>query len=128
MIVALLNYASFIVIHCIMVVEKNKLFVGNLDSRVKWFHLKEFFSQYGEVSYTKVVFDRDTKRSRGFGFIVFANEEDAANALEKGNNVAIELPEASFPEKPVRLMYAEANENAPVRHDERPAAEETTEE
>lgn len=75
-----------------------------------------------------MVFDRDTKRSRGFGFIVFANEEDAANALEKGNNVAIELPEASFPEKPVRLMYAEANENAPVRHDERPAAEETTEE
>lgn len=115
MMVALLNYASFIVVHCIMVVEKNKLFVGNLDSRVKWFHLKEFFSQYGEVSYTKVVFDRETKRSRGFGFIVFANEEDAANALGKGNNVAIELPEASFPEKPVRLMYAEANENSAPR-------------
>lgn len=93
-----------------MVVEKNKLFVGNLDSRVKWFHLKEFFAQYGEVTYTKVVFDRDTKRSRGFGFIVFATEEDAANALEKGNNVSIELPEASFPDRPVRLMYAEAPE------------------
>ena len=38
-----------------MVVEKNKLFVGNLDNRVKWFHLKEFFAQYGEVTYTKVV-------------------------------------------------------------------------
>ena len=79
----MLSYARFIDIHCIMVVEKNKLFIGNLDSRVKWFHLKEFFSQYGEVSYTKVVFDRETKRSRGFGFIVFANEEDAANALDK---------------------------------------------
>lgn len=98
-----------------MVVEKNKLFIGNLDSRVKWFHLKEFFSQYGEVSYTKVVFDRETKRSRGFGFIVFANEEDAANALEKWNGVSIELPEASFPDRPVRLMYAEANENSAPR-------------
>jgi RNA recognition motif-containing protein len=114
---SIINYASFIVIHCIMVVEKNKLFIGNLDSRVKWFHLKEFFSQYGEVSYTKVVFDRDTKRSRGFWFIVFANEEDAANALEKWNNVVIDLPEASFPEKPVRLMYAEVNQNTPAQDD-----------
>lgn len=63
-------YTSF-VIHlfmnytCIMI-EKNKLFVGNLDGRVKWFHLKEFFAKYGEVAYTKVVFDRETKKSRGF--------------------------------------------------------------
>lgn len=94
-----------------LMVEKNKLFVGNLDGRVKWFHLKEFFAKYGEVTYTKVVFDRETKRSRGFGFVVFATEDDAAKALEQVNGVAIDLPEVSFPEKPLRLMYAEASED-----------------
>lgn len=95
-------------------VEKNKLFIGNLDSRVKWFHLKEFFAQYGAVAYTKVVFDRETKRSRGFGFIVFDTDQDAADTLEKANGVCIELPEISFPDKPVRLMYAEAPDDRVV--------------
>jgi RNA recognition motif-containing protein len=99
-------------------VEKNKLFVGNLDGRVKWFHLKEFFSKYGEVTYTKVVFDRETKRSRGFWFIVFATDDDAAKALETANGVSIELPEASFPDRPVRLMYAEASEDRVAKVEE----------
>lgn len=89
-------------------IEKNKLFVGNLDGRVKWFHLKEFFAKYGEVAYTKVVFDRETKKSRGFWFVVFATDHDAEGALEKANGVSIELPEISFPDRPIRLMYAEA--------------------
>ena len=99
-------------------VEKNKLFVGNLDGRVKWFHLKEFFSKYGEVTYTKVVFDRETKRSRGFWFIVFATDDDAAKALETANGVSIELPEASFLDRPVRLMYAEASEDRVIKTEE----------
>lgn len=90
-----------------MIIEKNKLFVGNLDSRVKRFHLKEFFGQYGEVTYTKVAFDRESNRSRGFGFVVFANDEDAANALEKAQWAVLTVGEMSFPEKPLRLMYAE---------------------
>ena len=102
-----------------MVVEKNKLFVGNLDNRAKWFHLKEFFAQYGEVTYTKVVVDRETKRSRGFGFVVFATDDDAANALEKGNGAIIDLPEISFPERPIRLMYAEAPTERPESHTQR---------
>lgn len=102
-----------------MVVEKNKLFVGNLDNRAKWFHLKEFFAQYGEVTYTKVVVDRETKRSRGFGFVVFATDDDAAHALEKGNGAIIDLPEISFPERPIRLMYAEAPTERPESHTER---------
>ena len=88
-------------------VEKNKLFIGNLDSRVKWFHLKEFFAKYAEVGYTKVAFDRETKRSRWFGFIVFATDEGAALALEKANGAIIETTEGSFPDRPIRLMYAE---------------------
>ncbi len=91
-----------------MVVEKNKLFVGNLDNRIKWFHLKEFFAKYGEVTYTKVVADRETKRSRGFGFVVFATEDDAAKTLAEANGAIVQTTEASFPERPIRLMYAEA--------------------
>lgn len=99
-----------------MIIEKNKLFVGNLDGRVKRFHLKEFFAQYGEVTYTKVAFDRETKRSRGFWFIVFADDASAANALEKWQGVAITLPEISFPEKPLRLMYAETTPERVEEH------------
>jgi hypothetical protein len=46
--------------------------------------------------------------------------------LEKANNVAIELPEASFPERPIRLMYAEAPAERP--EGERQAQEEHSEE
>ena len=93
-------------------VEKNKLFVGNLDHRIKRFHLKEFFAKYGEVTYTKVVFDRETRKSRGFGFVVFATDEDAEKALYEANDTIIEVAEASFPERPIRLMYAQAMERS----------------
>ena len=111
-----------------MEVEKNKLFVGNLDNRAKWFHLKEFFAQYGEVTYTKVVVDRETKRSRWFGFVVFATDQDAANALEKGNGAIIEVEEISFPERPIRLMYAEAPTERPEGNDHRTRTEVSNEE
>lgn len=91
-----------------MVVEKNKLFVGNLDGRVKWFHLKEYFAKFGEVVYTKVVADRETKRSRGFWFVVFATDEGAAHALEQANGTDIVTEEVSFWDRPIRIMYAEA--------------------
>ena len=100
-------------------VEKNKLFVGNLDHGIRWFHLKEFFAKFGEVTYTKVVFDRETKKSRGFGFVVFATDEQAEKALNEGNGAFIETQEASFMERPIRLMYAQAME---------PRAESQTEE
>lgn len=39
---------------------------------------------------------------------MFATDQDAESALEKANGVSIELPEISFPDRPIRLMYAEA--------------------
>ncbi len=98
-------------------VEKNKLFVGNLDWRVRRRHLKEFFSQYGEVVYTKVAFNKDTKRSRGFWFVVFANEEDAAKALEEANGKVLkatnkEWEEIVFGDREIRVMYAQSKEEA----------------
>jgi RNA recognition motif-containing protein len=57
----------------------NKLYVGNLSFRVTSEDLQEYFAAAGEVESANVVFDRETGRSRGFGFVEMASE-DAANA------------------------------------------------
>jgi len=61
-------------------IETNKLFVGNLHWDIRWGDLKEFFGQWWEVAYASVSLDRETRRSRGFGFVTFVNAEDAATA------------------------------------------------
>ncbi len=62
--------------------ETNKLFIGNLSWNVNWQTLKDVFGEYGEVAFARVVTDRETKKSRGFGFVEFVNAEDAAKAKE----------------------------------------------
>lgn len=62
--------------------EKNKLFVGSLPWSINADSLKELFAQYGEITEAVVISDRDTGRSKGFGFVTFANEADAQKALE----------------------------------------------
>lgn len=62
-----------------------KLFVGSLPYNVDDSRLKEFFSEIGEVVSANVIFERDTGRSKGFGFVEMASEEDAKKAIEKLN-------------------------------------------
>ncbi len=62
-----------------------KLYVGNLSFRVTNEDLQEHFAKAGAVESAKVVEDRDTGRSRGFGFVEMANAEDAAAAIEQFN-------------------------------------------
>jgi cold-inducible RNA-binding protein len=62
--------------------DKNKLFVGSLPWSVNNDSLRELFAQYGEITDAVVISDRDTGRSKGFGFVTFATEESAKNALE----------------------------------------------
>ena len=62
--------------------NKNKLFVGSLPWAVDSNGLKELFAQYGEITEAVVITDRQTGRSKGFGFVTFANEADAQKALE----------------------------------------------
>jgi RNA recognition motif-containing protein len=57
----------------------NKLYVGNLSFRVTSEDLQEHFATAGAVESANVVYDRETGRSRGFGFVEMA-DEDAANA------------------------------------------------
>lgn len=64
--------------------EKNKLFVGSLPWSINSDSLRNLFSQYGEIVDAVVITDRDTGRSKGFGFVTFKNEEDANKALEMG--------------------------------------------
>ncbi len=60
---------------------QNKLFVGNLPWSTDDAGLNEMFSQFGEISSARVMTDKFTGRSRGFGFVEFVNEADAQKAI-----------------------------------------------
>ncbi len=63
-----------------------KLYVGNLSFGVTSEDLQEHFAQAGTVESAKVVEDRDTGRSRGFGFVEMSSTEEAQAAVEQFNN------------------------------------------
>jgi cold-inducible RNA-binding protein len=62
-----------------------RLYVGNLNFRTTGDDLREYFSQAGEVESASVVEDRETGRSRGFGFVEMATDEGAKAAIEQFN-------------------------------------------
>ena len=62
--------------------ETNKLFVGNLSWGLDWRELKDIFKEFGEVAFVRIVTDRETGRSKWFGFIEFTSVEDATAAKE----------------------------------------------
>jgi len=66
----------------VLYMQKNKLFIGGLPWSVTNDTLRELFSQYGEITEAIIITDRDSGRSKGFGFVTFANEADAQKALE----------------------------------------------
>src|SRR4029450_9552317 len=63
----------------------NKLYVGNLSFRVTSEDLQEYFGAAGAVESANVVYDRETGRSRGFGFVEMASEDDATAAIAQFN-------------------------------------------
>jgi len=62
-----------------------KLYVGNLSFRTTGDDLREAFSQAGTVESASIIEDRETGRSRGFGFVEMATPEEAAAAIEQFN-------------------------------------------
>ncbi len=73
-----------------------KLFVGSLPWAVNDDSLKEAFEAHGKVVSAKVITDRETGKSRGFGFVEMENETDANNAIQalngselKGRNIIV---------------------------------------
>lgn len=77
----------------------NKLFVGNLPFTATEEELKEAFSQAGTVVSVKIIMDRDTGRSKGFGFIEMSSDAEAGVALEKMNN-------ADYAGRPISVSIA----------------------
>jgi len=63
-----------------------KLFVGSLPWSVSDEELKETFEKHGTVVSAKVIMDRDTSRSRGFGFVEMESSSDANNAIKALND------------------------------------------
>jgi RNA recognition motif-containing protein len=59
-----------------------RLYVGNLKYTVTSEHLQEMFEQYGSVNSAQVLSDRETGRSRGFGFVEMSNDDEALAAIE----------------------------------------------
>ena len=68
----------------------NKLFVGGLSWGTTDQGLREAFESFGEISEAKVITDRDTGRSRGFGFVTFAQADDANKALSEMNGTELD--------------------------------------
>ena len=68
----------------------NKLYVGNLSYRTEQEGLRSLFSQFGEVVSATVLTDRDTGRSRGFGFVEMADQEGANAAIQGLNGTEFE--------------------------------------
>lgn len=66
-----------------------KLYVGNLPYSVSEVDLRELFSQVGETVEVVVIMDRETGRSKGFGFVEMATEEEAQEAIRRFNGYSL---------------------------------------
>jgi RNA recognition motif-containing protein len=67
-----------------------KLFVGGLSWDTTDDGLRQAFTSYGEITEAKVITDRATGRSRGFGFVTFAQDEEAKTAMTKMDGTTLD--------------------------------------
>ena len=68
----------------------NKIFVGGLSWNTDDHGLRSHFEQCGTVEDAKVINDRDTGRSRGFGFVTFSDADSASDAIERLDGVELD--------------------------------------
>ena len=88
------------------------IFISNLNYNTVESELEALFQNYGDVDSAKIITDRDTGRSRGFGFLEMPNEEDAAKAIE-------ELNQREFKQKVLNVSEARPREERPRRDNNR---------
>ncbi|MGR8947909.1 MAG: RNA recognition motif domain-containing protein [Gammaproteobacteria bacterium] len=65
--------------------EQMNIYVGNLPYNVRNDELREAFEEFGTVDSAEVIFDRRTKRSRGYGFVEMSDEDEARDAIQALN-------------------------------------------
>ncbi|MBN2653112.1 MAG: RNA-binding protein [Spirochaetales bacterium] len=75
------------------------IYVGNIAYNATNEQLESAFAQYGAVESAKIIIDRDTNRSKGFGFVVMTNDNEALDAIEALNN-------ADFLGRPMKVNEA----------------------
>ncbi len=98
------------------IISKTKLFVWGLDWNLRGQELRDHFSQYGEVVFARVILDRETRRSKGFGFVEFENEEDATKAQAEAN-------ETELAGRTIRVDFAKEDPEKLKAREEAQAAE-----
>ena len=76
------------------------IYVGNLPWSINNDGLKDYFEQYGTVNSARVITDRESGRSKGFGFVEMPNEEEANSAIEASNGVELDG-------RPIRVNQSE---------------------
>jgi RNA recognition motif-containing protein len=82
------------------------IYVGNLPYGCKDSDLKDLFEQYGEVASARVIMDRETNRSKGFGFVGMPNNDEAQNAIDGTND-------SDFMGRSMRVNEAQARQERP---------------
>ena len=85
------------------------IYVSNLSFNVQDEDLREFFAEYGEVSSAKVITDRETGKSRGFGFVEMSDDEAAKKAVAELDNATVEG-------RNIKVMEARPREERPARN------------
>ncbi len=66
------------------------IYVGNLDYSIEDADLEGFFEEYGKVNSAKVITDKFSGKSKGFGFVEMENNDEAAKAMEELNGASVE--------------------------------------
>jgi RNA recognition motif-containing protein len=84
------------------------IYVSNLSFNVEDEDLREFFTEYGEVTSAKVITDKFTGKSRGFGFVEMPDTEAAQKAIAELDNATVE-------NRNIRVMEAKPKEDRPAR-------------
>ena len=84
------------------------IYVSNLSFNIQDEDLREFFAEYGDVTSAKVITDKFTGKSRGFGFVEMSDDEAAKKAIA-------ELDQASVDNRTIRVMEAKPKEDKPSR-------------
>jgi RNA recognition motif-containing protein len=85
------------------------IYVSNLSFNVQDEDLRGFFTPYGEVTSAKVINDRESGKSRGFGFVEMSDDEASKKAIA-------ELNDSSVDDRTIKVMEAKPKEDRPARN------------
>jgi RNA recognition motif-containing protein len=89
------------------------IYVSNLSFNVQDEDLREFFAPYGEVTSAKIISDRTTGQSRGFGFVEMSDDTAAKKAIDELNGGTVEG-------RTIRVTEAKPKEDRPARSNSNP--------